>query len=118
MECGMNEQCTDSESDRSINCDYSDESLLFVSNTISEYIPDSKSDNESDVGENELFKLISISFVVGLNPNSLMPDDLYFEFEVENVDAVNIENIANDPNVLFVVERIHDNYQNQQFHLD
>lgn len=25
-----------------------------------------------------------------------------------------IKNIANDPNILFVVEHIHDNYRNQQ----
>lgn len=97
-----------SEIDRQLN---DSDSSLFSSGGESEYHPSSVSDEstDSEVSENSEHNLEEVTdFTMGLNPDNLVIDDLDNESVHENDVAFN------DPNVLLVVNSIHQRYvQNQ-----
>lgn len=106
-----------SEIDRELGDD-SDVSSLFSSDGQSEYNPSDDSDGtDTDSEGSENIELRpnpedEIDFTVGLNPNSPLIDNPNVEFVHDDND----ENDAasNDPNVQFIVDSIHKNYEETQ----
>lgn len=105
---------TQSEIDREINSDVSDVSL-FSSDGASEYFPTSD-DEGSSSDDGEHIEPLNLYFDLGINQNSPLADNE--QVEIDHIDnelgTIDIDDIANDPNVLFVVSSAHEHYQNQE----
>lgn len=97
----------------------SDTSSLFSSNGGSVYNPssDSDEDTEEEMSEGEINYNEVLDVSVGLNPDSPLVNNPNIEF-VPDVDEIDNDrpnqDIFNDPNVIFVVNSIHNNVQNEE----